>query len=376
MVPDKDPGDVFLRRRGAVLDALLSDSSLSVPAPSAPSGPAFPEPALPEPGAPGMSADEPLDYADSMFEPPPRLEEINQLAAAGAGLGPRSRSGPRASDRINALLSGERVADTPPPAEMDRGDALSRMLAQDDDKTTDSDTDTKVEQQPLPKDEFSKLLMNPKGNFDPQQLIVILKRPRVLAALGGALAFILLLVLLFSGGEESTKEKMLVTAPPSAAATSPAPPGKGNNGAGAIEVVSAASHCPPGSTDGMDAFNGKDGKAWSCKRAYRIDGQILEIDLGKTYEVDSIGIVPGWDHVGADGQDEWTKHRTVTRVSYTFNDANHTTYTQETLDQRKLVTTKIDPPVKATKVVLTVLKSTGDSAVNDVAISSIVITGQ
>lgn len=129
-------------------------------------------------------------------------------------------------------------------------------------------------------------------------------------------------------------------------------------------------------TDGMDAFSGEPDKAWSCPRAYKIDGQVLRIDLGKEYKIDSIAIVPGWDHVGTDGADQWMKYRTVNRVSYQLNDDDKTTYTQETLDQRSMVVTQIDPPIKASEIVLTVLKSSGDNSNNSVAISSIVITGQ
>jgi hypothetical protein len=126
----------------------------------------------------------------------------------------------------------------------------------------------------------------------------------------------------------------------------------------------------------MDAFSGEPDKAWSCPRAYKIDGQVLRIDLGKEYKIDSIAIVPGWDHVATDGTDQWTKFRTVSRVSYQLNDDDKTTYTQETLDQRSLVVTQIEPPIEASEITLTVLKSSGDTSANTVAISSIVITGQ
>lgn len=126
----------------------------------------------------------------------------------------------------------------------------------------------------------------------------------------------------------------------------------------------------------MDAFSGEPGKAWSCARAYQVDGQIIRIDLGKTYEIESIAIVPRWDHVGTDGVDQWAKFRTVSRVSYQFDDKDDTVYTQETLDQRTLVETRIEPPVQASEIVLTVLESSGASSVNTTAISSIVITGR
>ncbi|WP_280455363.1 hypothetical protein [Nocardia brasiliensis] len=66
----------------------------------------------------------------------------------------------------------------------------------------------------------------------------------------------------------------------------------------------------------------------------------------------------------------------MSRVSYQFADPDTTTYTQQTLDQRALVVTKLAPPVSASKIVLTVLASKGDPTVNTVAISSIMIIGR
>ncbi len=125
----------------------------------------------------------------------------------------------------------------------------------------------------------------------------------------------------------------------------------------------------------MDAFSGEPGKAWSCARAFKVDGQVLNIDLGKTYQIDSIGIVPGWDSVSKDGADQWAKYRTVSRVSYQLDDDRATVYTQQTLDQRTLVVTKLDPPIRASRIVLTVLESKGEPTINVTAISSIVLMG-
>jgi len=188
----------------------------------------------------------------------------------------------------------------------------------------------------------------------------------------GVLVVLLVLVLITtSGGDQKTNQIAVITP---AAIPTPQPATSTAPADAPIQVKSAVSHCPPGGTPAMDAFSG-DGKAWSCARAYSIDGQVLTISLGRTYEVDSIGIVPGWDHVGTDGADEWAKYRTVSRVSYRFDDSDTTTYTQQTMDQRMLVVTKLNPPVRASKVVLTVLASKGDPSVNTTAISSIVISG-
>uniref|UniRef100_UPI0024577710 discoidin domain-containing protein n=1 Tax=Nocardia cyriacigeorgica TaxID=135487 RepID=UPI0024577710 len=215
----------------------------------------------------------------------------------------------------------------------------------------------------------------PPGEAMLRDALAQLRKPKVAMAVGGVLAVVLVLILILTGGEKQPQDQVLVLPPPTA--TEPAPTSApADSGAGPIEPRSAESHCPPGGTDGMDAFSGEPGKAWSCARAYKVDGQILRIDLGKTYEIQSIGIVPGWDHVGTDGTDQWSKYRTVSRVSYQFDDNDATVLTQDTLDQRTLVVTTLDPPVRASQIVLTVLESTGDATVNTTAISSIVITGR
>jgi hypothetical protein len=211
---------------------------------------------------------------------------------------------------------------------------------------------------------------NPLGD-----VLVQLRKPKVALAVAGVLAVLLVLVLVFTTGGKNDSSTQLAVITPVSTAPAPASPSATAPANANIQVKSAQSHCPPGGTPGMDAFSGDGGKAWSCGRAYNIDGQVLTISLGKTYEVDSIGIVPGWDHVGPDGADNWTKYRTVSRVSYRFDDSDATTYTQQTMDQRTLVVTKLNPPVKASKVVLTVLESKGDPSITTTAISSIVITG-
>ena len=200
-----------------------------------------------------------------------------------------------------------------------------------------------------------------------------LRKPKVALAVAAVVALLIVVLLVVTGGKEDTETQPLAVTP---APTQQAPQTTVQAGGGTVEVQSAESKCPSGGTDGMDAFSGEPDKAWSCPRAYKIDGQVLRIDLGKKYEMDSIAIVPGWDHVGTDGTDQWTKFRTVSRVSYQFDDDDKTTYTQETLDQRSLVVTRIEPPIEASEITLTVLKSSGDRSVNTVAISSIVITGQ
>ncbi|WP_433733165.1 discoidin domain-containing protein [Nocardia sp. CA-129566] len=344
-MPAEDSGDVILRNRTAVLDALLSD-------------PSFGEAGA---GTDASTLSGPLTGAST--------EALDDLSTAFDGLpaevvaARRSADGPKASERIIALLNGQ-TSDSAPALDFssDFSEAASRT-APAESASGGAGTRASSTRQP----EFSERVT---------KVVTHLKNPKVALAVCAVLAVLLVLALMTTGGKDETKRPQplaVVTATASASAKpeTTAVPASG----GPLTVKGAQSHCPSGSTPGMDAFAGQQGKAWSCVRAFKVDGQVLTIDLGKTYQVDSIGIVPGWDSVGTDGADQWAKYRTVSRVSYQFDDSNKTTYTQQTLDQRTLVVTKMEPPVSASKITLTVLQSKGDQTINTVAISSIVITG-
>ncbi|WP_433631386.1 hypothetical protein [Nocardia sp. CA-120079] len=351
----EDPGDVFLRHRGAVLDALLSDPSFGENDPatgSVLSGPLVGDPEFGEPG-----------FGDDPFSGPAVAAGSAQGALPETDLPPRRASdGPKASERIIALLNGQ-----PPNA----APALDFS----------SDYSDVSARQPPPEEPASTASGASKARGpEPAERIVVLakklKNPKVALAVCGVLALLLIIALVSTGGKDDSQapDRIAVITPSPTAAAPTSKPESSTAPSGAITPKSATANCPPGSTPGMDAFGGQ-GKAWSCVRAYKVDGQVLTIDLGKTYQIDSIGIVPGWDNTGSDGVDQWTKYRTASRIRYTFDDPNKTSYTQTTLDQRTLVVTKFEVPVQASKIVLTIQESKGDPTINTTAISSIVITG-
>ncbi|MFC9435286.1 discoidin domain-containing protein [Nocardia sp. NPDC057030] len=337
-MPEKDAGDVFLRHRGAVLDALLTEPASPVAAEL--------ETSEPDLGVPFGADTEPMG--------PPTPEQR------------RSAGGPKASDRILALLNGtvpesasalDFSAEFPDLAE--HGMAASRSAGPVSEATEQADSRRQAPAEGLA-----------------GKALTYLKNPKIALPLGAALVILLIVALVNSGGKNKEDSDRLPVVAQSAVPTTSKPPLSGAAAPGAIiPVKSAESHCPPGGTPGMDAFGGQQGKAWACERAFKVDGQVLTIDLGKSYTVDSIGIVPGWDSVSADGVDQWQKYRTVSRVSYQLDGAKTRLLYQQTLDQRTLVVTKIDPPVSTTRIILTVLASKGDPTINTVAISSIVITG-
>lgn len=332
---DQDQVDAFVRHRDAVLQTVLSG----------------PESASSAPASSGTAESVPRQHPSSSSPPAP--------------------SGPKASDTIAALLNGETPQSSGGGRESgtdagDRAAARLRSAAQSGAKETEPEPE-RAERVP------------PARSTDPlQKIMATVRSPKGALALGGVLAVVIVLVLVTtSGGQGNDGDAVrVVTAAAAAQPSQTQKPSESLTGSSVIEVKSAESHCPAGSTPGMDAFSGQADKAWSCVRAYEVDGQVLTIDLGKKYEVDSIGLVPGWDSIGSDGSDQWNKFRTVSRVSYTFDDSDVTTYTQQTMNQRSLVVTEISPPVEASKIVLTILESKGDPAINTTAVSSIVVTGQ
>ncbi|MQY23856.1 discoidin domain-containing protein [Nocardia macrotermitis] len=366
---ESDPGDVFIRHRGAVLEALLSGPGsgqaaapavgVSAPATGVSSSVSA---AVGVPSASsGETAGRPV-ASQLLPDPEPESTAPNPRRASG---------GPRASDRIMALLNGESPSGASGPEyTSDFGRVANRSSA-----PPESPSEPPPES-PRPPSPPTASNASPAAGFG-RDVLVQLRKPKVALTVAAVLAVLLIIVLVTTTGGDDKQTNQLAVITPVAAApqTSSAKPTPTQAASATIQVRSARAHCPSGSTDAMDAFSGQPGKAWSCARAYKVDGQVLTIDLGKTYEVDSIGIVPGWDGVSADGADEWSKFRTVSRVSYQFNDSNLTTYTQQTLDQRTLVVTTLSPPVRASKVTLTILESKGDPSVNITAISSIVITG-
>lgn len=332
-MPEADPGDIFLRHRGAVLQALLADPSLSAPPPVTGAAEGPDESEFAEQSAPG---------SPRRGDGPRASERILQLLNAGAGEDdPAAEFGSEFTGFDAARLRGERGSEPDEPAESRRA------------------------QPAVPADRLRAVL-------------TVVRKPKVALAIGAVIVLIVLLALVTGGGSDRRTAPMaLATATPTTAAAAATPTVTTTPVAvsGTLTVKSAQAHCPPGSTPGMDAFAGQS-KAWLCVRAFKVDGQVLTIDLGHTYTIDSIGIVPGWDQLGSDGVDQWAKYRTASRVSYQFDDPNATRYTQQTLDQRTLVVTKLNPPVTASHIVLTVLQSKGDPSADTVAVSSIAITGR
>ncbi|MBU8833919.1 hypothetical protein [Mycolicibacterium goodii] len=91
----------------------------------------------------------------------------------------------------------------------------------------------------------------------------------------------------------------------------------------------AVRSCAAGSTSAQTMAGADPHSAFVCVRG-GADGQVIEIDLSKTYMITAISLTPGWVGKDASGVSQWGQYRVVTTVQYLFNDTDKTLVTQET----------------------------------------------
>ena len=94
-------------------------------------------------------------------------------------------------------------------------------------------------------------------------------------------------------------------------------------------TADASGSCPAGSTSAQTMAGADPRNAFVCVRD-GIDGQVIDIDLSKTYVITAISLTPGWIGQDASGATQWSQHRVVTTVQYAFNDTERTMITQDT----------------------------------------------
>lgn len=124
--------------------------------------------------------------------------------------------------------------------------------------------------------------------------------------------------------------------------------------AGTIAPVGAVAQCPQeGSTDASSAFDNDKTTAWVCQRIYGVDGVVLEIDLASASTIKEISVVPGFNYTAPRGEDEWNKHRVVTKIEWQFGD-NYDPVVQEITPSRGESSVKI-PEVTTNHVTARIL---------------------
>jgi hypothetical protein len=147
----------------------------------------------------------------------------------------------------------------------------------------------------------------------------------------GIVIVVLGAILLSGGGKPAGQPGDDSGARPGGVLTTAAPAPVAVEAAGTDRPLSftASANCPAGSTsaqtlDGTDPTN-----AFVCVRDL-VDGQVVRLDLPKTYVITAISLTPGWIGKDSSGRSQWAQHRVVTRVQYAFNDTDHTMIMQET----------------------------------------------
>jgi hypothetical protein len=122
----------------------------------------------------------------------------------------------------------------------------------------------------------------------------------------------------------------------------------------------ASANCPAGSTSAQALTDTASDSAWVCVRGApgaAVDGQVLHIDMGRSYLLTAVAVTPGWVAKTPGGNDEWLQHRVVTRLQYIFNDDDRTIFTQDTGNTHGPVTAPLSKKVLASRVTVIVLQT-------------------
>jgi hypothetical protein len=147
--------------------------------------------------------------------------------------------------------------------------------------------------------------------------------------------------------------------PTAPASATPAPAVPSTDGDEAVPFTASA-NCPAGSTSAQTLTDTASDSAWVCVRGApggQVDGQVLHVDLGRSYLLTAVSVTPGWVAKTPGGKDEWLAHRVVTRLQYAFNDDDRTTLIQDTVNTHGPVTTPLAHRVLASRVTVIILQT-------------------
>lgn len=152
---------------------------------------------------------------------------------------------------------------------------------------------------------------------------------------------------------------------------------------GTLIPASSDSKCPEGelSTPVANAFDPAQDKAWVCERAFGIDGAVATMHFDSSVEISKVALVPGFNFAAPRGEDEWMKHRVVTKVLWRIGDEQFV----QTINPARTPAELSIPNLVASDISMTVL-TTADPVGTDgqtarpptdtFAISTITITGK
>lgn len=188
--------------------------------------------------------------------------------------------------------------------------------------------------------------------------------PWVLAAFGAAAVVATVITLVVTmANSASTESATTSSAPVPPRTVEVAPPSLPPNLDGPLPFT-ASSDCPPGSTAAQSVADPNSTTPWVCVRS--VDGQVLEIDLGRTFVITAVSIVPGAiikTDTSPDQPDPWLQHRVVTRVQWQFNDTDRTVKNQNTGNVRGEAVEPIRPGVLASKITVIVQETSRPPAI-------------
>jgi hypothetical protein len=335
----------------------------------------------------------PLSESDATEFPPaprgaPRTDNTTAPAAPppapppetppAAVIAPPAHPNPTAAAPESVLLTGTAVVAAPPrgaPTAQDRDDTYDPPRdnsAADAVENTDNVDDVAASNSgsaPPAFDEITRPRRHLRDTFTrPTEWVKEnWRRPQVLGSAAAAVvAAVTVTVWAAASSEPAPQPTATLTAPSAAAA---APPASTPIVDGPIPVKSASARCPAPSSDPMGAVRPDSTQPWICVRAWGIDGQVLTLTLDGPYVITAVRIMPGVN-AESDGQDQWLRYRTLTRVAWSFNDADRTKIVQSTDNRRELLTETVAPAdcasagcsVVASQVALTVEKTTAPAA--------------
>lgn len=188
--------------------------------------------------------------------------------------------------------------------------------------------------------------------------------PWVLGAFGAAAVVGTILTLVVTmANSPSTESATPAAAPVAPRVVEVAPPSAPPNLDGPLPFT-ASSDCPPGSTAAQTVADPNSTTPWVCVRS--VDGQVLEIDLGRTFVITAVSIVPGAVNktdTNPDQPDPWLQHRVVTRVQWQFNDTDRTVKNQNTGNVRGEAVEAIRPGVLASKITVIIQETNRPPAI-------------
>jgi hypothetical protein len=138
-------------------------------------------------------------------------------------------------------------------------------------------------------------------------------------------------LLLYGGGKPAGQPGKDPVAQSPAVVSTAAPTLAGSEAAGVDRPLpfTASANCPAGSTSAQTLAGADPTNAFVCVRDL-VDGQVIRLDLSKTYVITAISITPGWVGKDSSGALQWAQHRVVTRAQYMFNDTDRTMIVQDT----------------------------------------------